>query len=246
MPTRAWPPSAMRWCRSAAWPRRRTSPTWWLSCSVRTRATSTATTSWSTAAWPAIFSAGCRGYRRSPAAKEPSLNDRQARPVHDAHARPGPRLRDLPRGRSGGHRPRGPPGLHGGLRRRALQLVERAHYLAAHLPRHPHPAHDADPVRHGRAQPAPDPPGHGGGARGHVRPSLPGALHHGHRPGRARERHRDVRRGPGGIASPHDARIHRDGAQAVVLLADPDNGLSFYYRFFHYSFSQGRKALFML
>jgi alkanesulfonate monooxygenase SsuD/methylene tetrahydromethanopterin reductase-like flavin-dependent oxidoreductase (luciferase family) len=29
-------------------------------------------------------------------------------------------------------------------------------------------------------------------------------------------------------------------------LADPDNGLSFYYTFFHFSFSRGRKALFML
>ena len=35
-------------------------------------------------------------------------------------------------------------------------------------------------------------------------------------------------------------------AEADDYLADPDNGLSFYYRFFHYSFSQGRKALFML
>jgi len=35
-------------------------------------------------------------------------------------------------------------------------------------------------------------------------------------------------------------------AEAEDCLADPDNGLSFYYRFFHYSFSHGRKALFML
>ena len=35
-------------------------------------------------------------------------------------------------------------GLHRGLRGRALQLVERAHHLAAHLPRHPHPADHAD------------------------------------------------------------------------------------------------------
>jgi alkanesulfonate monooxygenase SsuD/methylene tetrahydromethanopterin reductase-like flavin-dependent oxidoreductase (luciferase family) len=35
-------------------------------------------------------------------------------------------------------------------------------------------------------------------------------------------------------------------AQAEDYLADPDNGLSFYYTFFHHSFSQGRKALFML
>ena len=35
-------------------------------------------------------------------------------------------------------------------------------------------------------------------------------------------------------------------AQAEEYLADPDNGLSFYYRFFHFSFSQLRKALFMV
>ena len=35
-------------------------------------------------------------------------------------------------------------------------------------------------------------------------------------------------------------------AEAEEYLADPDNGLSFYYTFFHFSFSQGRKALFML
>ena len=35
-------------------------------------------------------------------------------------------------------------------------------------------------------------------------------------------------------------------AEAEDYLADPDNGLSFYYTFFHHSFSQGRKALFML
>jgi len=35
-------------------------------------------------------------------------------------------------------------------------------------------------------------------------------------------------------------------AQAEEYLADPDNGLSFYYHFFHHSFSKGRKALFML
>jgi len=34
--------------------------------------------------------------------------------------------------------------------------------------------------------------------------------------------------------------------EAEDYLADPDNGLSFYYTFFHHSFSQGRKALFML
>ena len=35
-------------------------------------------------------------------------------------------------------------------------------------------------------------------------------------------------------------------AEAEDYLADPGNGLSFYYTFFHYSFSRGRKALFML
>jgi alkanesulfonate monooxygenase SsuD/methylene tetrahydromethanopterin reductase-like flavin-dependent oxidoreductase (luciferase family) len=35
-------------------------------------------------------------------------------------------------------------------------------------------------------------------------------------------------------------------AEAEDYLADTDNGLSFYYTFFHHSFSQGRKALFML
>ena len=35
-------------------------------------------------------------------------------------------------------------------------------------------------------------------------------------------------------------------AEAEDYLADPDNVLSFYYRFFHYSFSTARKALFML
>ncbi len=35
-------------------------------------------------------------------------------------------------------------------------------------------------------------------------------------------------------------------AEAEDYLADPDNGLSFYYRFFHHSFSSARKALFML
>lgn len=35
-------------------------------------------------------------------------------------------------------------------------------------------------------------------------------------------------------------------AEAEDYLADPDSGLSFYYTFFRHSFSQGRKALFML
>ena len=35
-------------------------------------------------------------------------------------------------------------------------------------------------------------------------------------------------------------------AEAEEYLADPDSGLSFYYSFFHHSFSKGRKALFML
>ncbi|HYM31213.1 MAG TPA: LLM class flavin-dependent oxidoreductase [Candidatus Cybelea sp.] len=35
-------------------------------------------------------------------------------------------------------------------------------------------------------------------------------------------------------------------AEAETYLADPDNGLSYYYGFFRHSFSQGRKALFMI
>jgi alkanesulfonate monooxygenase SsuD/methylene tetrahydromethanopterin reductase-like flavin-dependent oxidoreductase (luciferase family) len=35
-------------------------------------------------------------------------------------------------------------------------------------------------------------------------------------------------------------------AEAEDYLADPENGLSFYYHFFIHSFSKGRKALFML
>ena len=35
-------------------------------------------------------------------------------------------------------------------------------------------------------------------------------------------------------------------AEAEDYLADPENGLSFYYKFFHFSFSQLRKALFMV
>ena len=34
--------------------------------------------------------------------------------------------------------------------------------------------------------------------------------------------------------------------EAKDYLADPENGLSFYYKFFHFSFSQLRKALFMV
>jgi alkanesulfonate monooxygenase SsuD/methylene tetrahydromethanopterin reductase-like flavin-dependent oxidoreductase (luciferase family) len=40
--------------------------------------------------------------------------------------------------------------------------------------------------------------------------------------------------------------VTESDAEAEEYLADPDNGLSFYYRFFHHSFSKGRKALFML
>jgi alkanesulfonate monooxygenase SsuD/methylene tetrahydromethanopterin reductase-like flavin-dependent oxidoreductase (luciferase family) len=40
--------------------------------------------------------------------------------------------------------------------------------------------------------------------------------------------------------------VTESDAQAEEYLADPDNGLSFYYHFFHHSFSKGRKALFML
>jgi alkanesulfonate monooxygenase SsuD/methylene tetrahydromethanopterin reductase-like flavin-dependent oxidoreductase (luciferase family) len=35
-------------------------------------------------------------------------------------------------------------------------------------------------------------------------------------------------------------------AKADEYLSDPDNGLSYYYRFFQHSFSVGRKALFMI
>jgi alkanesulfonate monooxygenase SsuD/methylene tetrahydromethanopterin reductase-like flavin-dependent oxidoreductase (luciferase family) len=40
--------------------------------------------------------------------------------------------------------------------------------------------------------------------------------------------------------------VTESDAEAEDYLADPDSGLSFYYRFFHYSFSNARKALFML
>ena len=70
-------------------------------------------------------------------------------------------------------------------------------------------------LRHGGDQPAPAPPGDGGGARGHVRPALPRPLHHGHRPRRPRERSRDLRRGPGRAAPADGARVHRDRAQAL-------------------------------
>jgi alkanesulfonate monooxygenase SsuD/methylene tetrahydromethanopterin reductase-like flavin-dependent oxidoreductase (luciferase family) len=40
--------------------------------------------------------------------------------------------------------------------------------------------------------------------------------------------------------------VTESDAEAEEYLADPDNGLSFYYHFFHHSFSKGRKALFML
>jgi alkanesulfonate monooxygenase SsuD/methylene tetrahydromethanopterin reductase-like flavin-dependent oxidoreductase (luciferase family) len=40
--------------------------------------------------------------------------------------------------------------------------------------------------------------------------------------------------------------VTESDAEAEDYLADPDSGLSFYYRFFHYSFSHARKALFML
>src|SRR5438552_2633343 len=40
--------------------------------------------------------------------------------------------------------------------------------------------------------------------------------------------------------------VTESDAEAEDYLADPENGLSFYYKFFHFSFSQGRKALFML
>ena len=40
--------------------------------------------------------------------------------------------------------------------------------------------------------------------------------------------------------------VTESDAEAEDYLADPDTALAFYYRFFHYSFSRGRKALFML
>jgi alkanesulfonate monooxygenase SsuD/methylene tetrahydromethanopterin reductase-like flavin-dependent oxidoreductase (luciferase family) len=40
--------------------------------------------------------------------------------------------------------------------------------------------------------------------------------------------------------------VTKTDAEAEDYLADPDNGLSFYYRFFHHSFAHGRKALFMV
>ena len=40
--------------------------------------------------------------------------------------------------------------------------------------------------------------------------------------------------------------VTQTDAEAEDYLADPDNGLSFYYQFFIHSFSRGRKALFML
>jgi len=40
--------------------------------------------------------------------------------------------------------------------------------------------------------------------------------------------------------------VTESDAEALEYLADPDSGLSYYYTFFHYSFSRGRKALFML
>src|SRR5262245_52422083 len=40
--------------------------------------------------------------------------------------------------------------------------------------------------------------------------------------------------------------VTESDAEAEDYLADPDTAIGFYYRFFHYSFSRGRKALFML
>jgi alkanesulfonate monooxygenase SsuD/methylene tetrahydromethanopterin reductase-like flavin-dependent oxidoreductase (luciferase family) len=40
--------------------------------------------------------------------------------------------------------------------------------------------------------------------------------------------------------------VTESDAEAEDYLADTDTGLEFYYRFFHHSFSKGRKALFML
>ena len=142
-------------------------------------------------------------------------DDRRPRSVHDAVPPSRPRLRHHSRGGPGGHRARRPPRLHRGLRGRALQLVERAHHVAPHLPGHAGAAHAADPLRHGRHQPAPDAPGHRGRARRHVRPPVPRPLHHGHRAGRAGERPRDVRRGPGRAAAPDGARVDRHDPPAL-------------------------------
>src|SRR4026207_904985 len=49
----------------------------------------------------------------------------------------------------------------------------------------PPPAPPAAPPPPRRSHPAPAPARHGGRARGHVRPALGRALHHGHRAGRA-------------------------------------------------------------
>src|SRR6202158_6217066 len=79
MPTSASPPSETRSYRWAESPRRRTWPTWSPSSSARTHATSTAMTSSSTAAWPAISSAAFLGSSRSPAADVLRSRDIQQR-----------------------------------------------------------------------------------------------------------------------------------------------------------------------
>ncbi len=45
---------------------------------------------------------------------------------------------------------------------------------------------------------------------------------------------------------PGSVLVTQTDAQAEDYVADPESGLSFYYRFFIHSFSKGRKALFML
>ena len=123
---------------------------------------------------------------------------------------------DLPRRGPGSDHPRGSARLYRGLRRRALQLVERAHHLAADLPGDRDQPHARHPVGHGRDQHAPRPSGHGGGAGGHVRSARARTVHHGHRPGRPRERPRALRLGPGRAAPADGARVHRHGAEALV------------------------------
>lgn len=131
--------------------------------------------------------------------------------------------------------------------------MERAHHLTPHLPRHGHRPHAADPLRHGRDQPAPAPSGHRAriaGERGWI--PISGQFFHrrylrGHW-GKYAEGCEAVGRRP----DPDVWRVSRSilvtetDAEAEDYLADPENGLSFYYRFFLHSFAHGRKALFML
>src|SRR4029450_11989152 len=138
---------------------RRTWPTWWRSSSDPTPATSTATISWWTAASPATSSAACPASARSRGRIDERA--RQARDVHDAVPSPGEELRAAPRGRPRGGDPRRSPELFRGVRGRAFLVMERAHHLAADLPRHRDPPDHADPPRHRRAEPPPGASGPG-------------------------------------------------------------------------------------